>query len=77
MANVPRSVIADAKRKAKELENFDCNKRRKSEIVLCPNDASSSQVESAFKLLNKFKNLPLGSMTTEEKLNVMTTLMKQ
>ena len=33
MANVPKSVVLDAKRKAAELENFDCSKRRKSQVV--------------------------------------------
>jgi len=78
MANVPSSVVLDAKRKAKELENFDCSKRRKCGIVLSPDDGScndNEDIASALKLLNKFRSLPFGTMTTEEKRNAMSTIL--
>lgn len=79
MANVPRSVVLDAKRKAKELESFDCSKRKKRNIVLCENDDDESfnenDVSSALKLLNGFKKLPLTSMTNEEKRNALAELL--
>ncbi len=77
MANVPRSVVLDAKRKAKELETFDCNKRRKKEIVLRADDEASHEnqnVLSALKLLNTFRNMPFGSMTTGEKCKAVTEI---
>jgi hypothetical protein len=78
MANVPSAVVLDAKRKAKELENFDCSKRRKSKIVLCREDeveSTHSDVISALRLLNDFRDIPLESMTNEEKMNVVTQLL--
>lgn len=81
MANVPSSVVLDAKRKAKELETFDCNKRRKRGIVLCAADddddggCTNDNVKSVVKMLNDFKNLPFGSMTNEEKRNALAELL--
>lgn len=83
MANVPKSVVNDAKRKAAELENFDCRKRRKTEIVLksdgdgtqTMNPQEDANVQSALKLLNTFKNLPIDTMTFDEQHSAMIELL--
>ena len=59
MANVPSSVIEDAKRKANELEDFNFCKKRK-------NQANSNLGESD-QFCKKFKELPLKSLTSREK----------
>lgn len=80
MANVPKSVVVDSKRKAAELENFDCSKRRKREIVVV-NDRDSSpssdaDVESDLRVLNLFKNLPIGSMDNNEQRSAVMKLLQ-
>ncbi len=81
MANVPKSVVNDAKRKAAELESFDSRKRKKAEIVLTTDDGSvvdpsnDVEVHAALKMLNSFKNLPLDKMTFEEQHNAIIELL--
>jgi len=62
MANVPASVIADAKRRAKRLENFGQRKKRKL------NDED---------FVNRFRQIPMDSMTTEEKKQALLQLVQQ
>ncbi len=66
MANIPAVVIQEAKRKAKELENFDYKKRKVS--------ANTDDVS----FLEKFKALPLQSFATNaEKKNAILKLLRQ
>lgn len=62
LAGMPASVVADAKRRAKHLENFDSRKRRK--IV------TGNEIE------NRFRQIPLGSMNAEEKKQAMLQLVR-
>ena len=83
MANVPKSVVDDAKRKAAELENFDCRKRGKLEIILKSDDNGTqtmnsdedANVQSALRLLNTFKDLPIDTMTFDEQHSAMIELL--
>ena len=61
MANVPKSVVRDAKRKAAELENFDYKRRKVTQ-------------SSAF--LDSFKALPLKSLSMAEKRNAVMKLLQ-
>mmetsp|Transcript_13821 Transcript_13821/g.32147 ORF Transcript_13821/g.32147 Transcript_13821/m.32147 type:complete len:239 (+) Transcript_13821:383-1099(+) len=59
MAHVPASVVADAKRRAKQLEKFDVsNKKRKASVV---EDAAARD------FLTKFRRLPWRSFRSDEK----------
>lgn len=64
MAQVPQSVVADAKRRAKHLENFDYRKKQKS-----------AQEDQEF--LRKFRQLPLKSFQTpQEKRQALQQLLQ-
>jgi len=68
MANCPASVIMDAKRKAREMENFDYRKRKAIEPPELEDDD--------MKLVHNFKSLPLKSYgTAEEKWNAINRLL--
>jgi DNA mismatch repair protein MSH2 len=61
MANVPKSVVRDAKRKAAELENFDYERRK---------------VTQSSTFLDSFKALPLKSLSMAEKRNAVMKLLQ-
>jgi hypothetical protein len=55
MANVPPSVIANAKRKAKELENFEYGK-----------STGHHMTKSSKEIIKRLKEIPLKSIPTSE-----------
>jgi DNA mismatch repair protein MSH2 len=62
LASMPASVVADAKRRAKTLENFGSHKRKK---VVTGNDVET-----------RFRQVPLGGMNAEEKKQAMLQFVK-
>ena len=80
MANMPPSIISDAKRKAKQLENFDYRKR--SNVASKEDDQgdeheASERAAAAMELLHKFRKLPVDKMSEEEMKNNMLPLLRQ
>ena len=77
---MPNSIISDAKRKAKQLENFDYKKRSKE----TEEDGSSGEGHeasekkaAAMEFLHKFRKLPIEKMNKEELQKNAIPLLKQ
>ena len=80
MANMPRSIITDAKRKAKQLENFDYRKRSKEAQEDCDNGEgheSSEKTAAQMEFLHKFRKLPIDKMDKEEIRKTVLPLLRQ
>mmetsp|Transcript_27365 Transcript_27365/g.61832 ORF Transcript_27365/g.61832 Transcript_27365/m.61832 type:complete len:693 (+) Transcript_27365:1-2079(+) len=79
MANMPPSVVNEAKRKARLLENFDYRKRVKSsdEENECGDNESSETVSAAMECLHKFRKMPVGEMNEDEMKSQLLPLLQQ
>eukprot|EP00978_Attheya_sp_CCMP212_P014148 scaffold35935_cov44-Attheya_sp.AAC.1 len=84
MANVPAAVIADAKLKARQLENFQDNHtmttlspKKQKNVASEDEHADAEEAAAAIQFIHKFKKLPLQSYTTlEEKRAAIAKLLQ-
>ena len=77
---MPPSVIADAKRKAKQVENFDYRKRSKrasGNDVEGEGHQASERAAAAMEFLDKFRKLPVNEMDEGKMQSVVPPLLKQ
>lgn len=78
---MPQSIIIDAKRKAKQLENFDYRKRAKVSDGDGSTDGdgheASEKTAAAMEFLHKFRKLPIDKMDYEEMRSTVLPLLRQ
>lgn len=74
---MPSNIIADAKRKAKQLENFDYRKNKDEDQYGKVGDYANEETVSAMEFLHKLRKLPLDKMSREDVETSITPLLKQ
>ncbi len=75
---MPQSIITDAKRKAKQLENFDYRKRSKCADGENGEDHESNEkTAAAMEFLNKFRKLPIDTMDYGEMQKTVLPMLRQ
>ena len=77
MANMPQSIIIDAKRKAKQLENFDYRKRSKVAEEIADGHEASVKTAAAMEFLHTFRKLPIDKMDYKELQSTVLSLLGQ
>lgn len=74
---MPSNIIADAKRKAKQLENFDYRKNKDQDQDGNAGDNADEETAAAMEFLHKLRKLPLDKMSKEDIATTVTPLLKQ
>jgi len=74
---MPSNIIADAKRKAKQLENFDYRKNKDQDQDGNAGDDADDGTAAAMEFLHKFRKLPLDKMSKEDIATTVTPLLEQ
>jgi len=74
-AGMPQNIIADAKQKAKQLENFDYRSRKPDGGA--GEEEATEETSRAMEFLHKFRNLPIDKMSKEEIEATVMPLLKQ
>lgn len=75
---MPANIIIDAKRKAKQLENFDYRKQKEQdEDGDAGEEANEETSAAAMEFLHKFRKLPLDQMSKEEIEATVVPLLRQ
>lgn len=76
---MPQSIIIDAKRKAKQLENFDYRKRSKAvdDDGSIDGHEESEKTAAAMEFLHTFRKLPVDTMDYNEMQRTVLSLLGQ
>lgn len=76
-AGMPSNIIVDAKRKAKQLENFDYRKSKVHDNDGEGGEEANEKTAAAMEFLHKFRKLPIDKMSKDDIEATVVPLMKQ